>query len=120
MSLSPEECDLILTNALEHFGATNQIYKAIEELGELQVELLKHLKGVRDNGEDILNELADVLIMINQMIKLFGNEECEQVADWKLTRLKGLMKYSPNNDQLTAIKYKIAQNTRDLSELIGH
>lgn len=84
----------ICTQAVKHFGSDSQTLMCIEEMSELQKELCKHSRG-RNNCYDIAEEIADVQIMLEQMIILF---DCrESVEDWKIAklfRLKELM----NND----------------------
>ena len=77
--------------AVNHFGADSRILLAIEEMAELQKELCKHSRG-RDNYYNIAEEIADVQIMLEQLMILF---DCrETVEEWnfaKLMRLKELM-----------------------------
>jgi len=60
----------------------------MEEMSELQKELCKNSRG-KDNRLNIAEEIADVLIMLEQMVILY---DCaEQVEDWhkvKVARLK--------------------------------
>lgn len=73
--------------ALEKWGAQKQTTKLFEEMAELQKELCKNTFG-SDNQDQIAEEIADVTIMLEQMILL---HDCEQkVIAWrkyKLTRL---------------------------------
>ena len=64
-----------------------QIVVAIEELSELQKELCKHLRGKTD-GCNLVEEIADVQIMLEQMIILFGIEQStiDFVINQKLKR----------------------------------
>ena len=84
----------LCTQAVNHFGADSQTMMCIEEMAELQKELCKHSRG-RNNYYDIAEEIADVQIMLEQMIIL---HDCrDAVEDWKIAklfRLKELM----NND----------------------
>ena len=63
----------------EKYGDTQKIV-AIEELSELQKELTKDLRG-KGNKENIAQEIADVLIMIAQLIQIYDIEY--EVEDWK-------------------------------------
>ena len=49
-----------------------QIVVAIEELSELQKELCKHLRD-KTNMQNIIEEIADVVIMVEQLCIYFGN-----------------------------------------------
>ena len=61
---------------------------AIEEMSELTKELCKHFRG-RNNEEEIVDELADVTIMVEQLRLIFGVNDavCDQM-DVKMLRLK--------------------------------
>ena len=82
-----EKCSKILN----HFGTVNQMVKTIEECSELSVKIAKAIPNCNDlNGieiEQIEEEIADVLIMINQMIKLLSNQdEIDRIIEYKLNR----------------------------------
>ena len=55
---------------IKHYGAENQLNKAIEELGELSVELMRYKLG-NGNKEALTGEIADVLNMINQVVSIY-------------------------------------------------
>ena len=57
----------ILKDALYHFGYNHQSTKCIEEMSELIKEICKNKDG-QQNVEHIAEEIADVLITIDQMI----------------------------------------------------
>lgn len=68
---------------------------AIEELSELQKELCKSLRCA-DRGR-IAEEIADVQIMLDQMVMLFGcSEETEKWRADKIERLKIRMAAVPS------------------------
>jgi len=52
--------------ALEKWGAEAQTLMVFEEMSELQKELCKAARG-KDNKNDIAEEIADVIIMLEQM-----------------------------------------------------
>ena len=52
-------------NLIDEYGSL-QVIVAIEELGELQKELCKSLRG-KENKEHIIEEMADVYIMLEQI-----------------------------------------------------
>ena len=66
-----------------------QVVVAIEELSELQKELCKYLRGKGDI-RNIIEEIADVNIMIKQMIMLFEIEQSaiDFIINQKLERTK--------------------------------
>lgn len=73
--------------ALNTYGPEAQTLMVMEEMAELQKELCKHARGA-DNREHIAEEIADVEIMLDQMMVL---HECEDlVAGYKRHKLDRL------------------------------
>ena len=66
-----------------------QLIVAIEELSELQKELCKTLRG-NINKENIVEELANVLIMLDQLKIYFKieDDEIREMIDKKIERTK--------------------------------
>lgn len=60
-----------LKTIADHFGLQRQIDKGIEELNELILELCKARENVRLT-ENTTSEMADVIIMIIQLMYLGG------------------------------------------------
>ena len=78
----------ISKQALDHFGEINQLDKATEELAELIVALSKwRADRSVDNAIDVIDEIADVTIVIDQMRELFGRWECLEQTKHKQERL---------------------------------
>ena len=78
----------IYREALNRWGAEAQTLMVFEEMSELQKELCKHARG-RDNREAIAEEIADVKIMLEQMIILHDCEDMVEVHKFKkIHRLK--------------------------------
>lgn len=61
----------IMQCALYKYGAAAQTMMVFEEMSELQKELCKNARG-KDNKYLIAEEIADVQIMLEQMILLHG------------------------------------------------
>lgn len=81
--------DKICRAALEAFGERAQMTMAIEEMSELAKELCKRCRG-RDNVEAIAEEIADVEIMLQQMVMMFDCAgQVETFRRYKLERLAG-------------------------------
>ena len=73
--------------ALDTWGTNAQITMVFEEMSELQKELCKSLRG-KDNFDCISEEIADVLIMLEQMIVLYNcKDEVQRQKEYKLHRL---------------------------------
>lgn len=79
----------IAVKACETFDNKQQITKAIEEMAELSKELAKELN---DNGneDNIREEIADVMIMMEQMIFMFDFKN--EIAKWRENKLFKLAK----------------------------
>ncbi len=80
----------IIEQAVHHFGPKNQISKAIEEMSELTAELARFQndKGMNVN---IIEEIADVCIMVEQLKFIFGEELVNCHIGTKTRRLTLLM-----------------------------
>lgn len=73
-----------------------QIIKCVEEMSELTKELCKfvNIKNVNktiseENMDNISEELADVFIMLEQMLIFFGNkDDVERIINEKIERTK--------------------------------
>ena len=88
---------LLCKQAIMRFGKKNQMIVAIEELSELMKEITKHLRG-RDNKAEISEEMADVYIMLEQLIMIFDNDgEIRAQMRKKMKRLRDRMM---NDDEL--------------------
>ena len=76
---------------LQYYGLRHQKAKAIEELGELIVALQKDLLSGKDGlSQDVLEEIADVHIMIAQLLDDEGDRTTVSlIVDKKLKRQMG-------------------------------
>lgn len=76
------------------YGKEHQTFVAIEEMSELMKALTKNMRG-EHNRQDIVEELADVYIVLDQVMMMHGidlddvvrkmNEKAQRMAD----RLEG-------------------------------
>lgn len=78
--------------ALDTFGKVSQMFMAVEEMSELMKELSKNQRGAT-NLLELVEEIADVEIMLGQMKELF---HCEGAVEFrkkaKLARLERMIK----------------------------
>lgn len=82
----------ILCQALDTYGAAAQTLMVFEEMSELQKELCKHERG-KENIAAITEEIADVLIMLEQMMLLYScKESVKRYRDEKIKRLAERLK----------------------------
>ena len=80
-----ERCRTVYSKAINHWGESGQVTKAIEEMSELQKILCKHLiakrygdkKKVNELINQIKHEILDVSIMIDQLRLIFGISDDE-------------------------------------------
>ena len=80
----------ILIDAVNTFGARNQEDVAIEEMSELIKALIKHRRyNTPETSENILEEIADVVIMTCQLTVIHGFDE--KIVEEKINRLKQRM-----------------------------
>jgi len=69
-----------------YYGHESQTMIAIEEMSELIKELCKKQRGY-DRHKNITEEIADVSIMIEQLISLYDcKSEVSKMIDYKLER----------------------------------
>ena len=60
----------IYKDALDTWGENAQLDVAIEEMSELIKEIIKFKRGIGDNAH-MSEEIADVTIMLEQIIQMF-------------------------------------------------
>lgn len=72
-----------IAKILNHYGRQAQLNKAMEELAELAV-VIAH----EDRKENVLEELADVQVMAEQVRLMWGigEDELDRMIDYKVDR----------------------------------
>ena len=87
--------------AINKYSPTDQVNMALEECGEFIVAVNKYRRSTIDNHEqrktELCGEIADVIIMMEQMALMFGRGEVEKIMLIKLTRLEGRLKKVNDN-----------------------
>ena len=86
----------VLTNALYTYGGDTQVDMMIEEMSELTKAFLKQRRAQksgcqydRERVKAIVEEMADVYIVLLQMIRLFGAQSLfEEYVNDKMLRLR--------------------------------
>lgn len=86
----------ILEGAIAKYGEETQVVVAIEECGELIQALTKWLRmrrvGLACTGlllDNVVEEMADVSIMINQLALIFGDANYKEL--YKLEKLEEIV-----------------------------
>lgn len=82
----------VLNEAIETYGTDNQKVKCMEELSELSKEICKDIECIGDENH-IAEEIADSLIMIEQMILIYKNRDLvDKFIESKIERLKSRLR----------------------------
>lgn len=83
--------DKKLLQLIHHYGYDHQERKAVEEMSELTKELTK-IWNCKNESEQIIlidniqGEIADVYVMINQLMLLYGRDKIMSIAEHKVDR----------------------------------
>lgn len=80
----------ILKMIIEKYGKNKQVGQAIEEMAELTIELNKNINRNKDNETEIILEIADVQIMLAQLVMIYDidPEKLQGAVEYKLLRQK--------------------------------
>jgi len=74
--------------ATVEWGQPAQMLVAVEEMAELTKEIVKNLNRGKENEEEIIEELSDVIIMCLQLTEIYGGQKVEDMINKKLERFK--------------------------------
>lgn len=88
--MKQEVIDSVCEQAVTKYGPRAQVDMAIEEMAELANALMKDRRN-RATAEDIITEVADVLIMMNQLSFMLGRDKVRAEVERKIFRLIGRM-----------------------------
>ena len=75
--------------AKKTYGEHSQVAIAIEEMGELIAALSQHHFRGRGNKKAVVEEIADVMIVCEQLAHIYGRQDVDKMMDFKLNRLAG-------------------------------
>ena len=79
----------ILIKAINKWGKHAQLLMVLEEMSELQKEILKHINRGKDNLDEIIDDTADVEIMLDQLKYIFGiHDHVKERIPVKLDKVK--------------------------------
>lgn len=76
--------------ALAKWGEEAQFDQAVEECAEL-IAALKHFKRDRIDQQQVVDELADVALMVGQLSFMLGEDRVEKAIEAKLRKLNDLL-----------------------------
>ena len=82
----------IYREAIRKWGFETQIHIAVEEMAELTKALMKYLRRHQtDNFLNVVEEIADVEIILMQLNMLFDHHAIERIKREKLEHLEKLL-----------------------------
>ena len=84
--MSKNDEQKLYERAIKVWGKEPQMLQVIEEMSELIKEILKNVNRKKDNTAAIIEETADVEIMLGQLKCCYNIKE--QVAQYKAEKLK--------------------------------
>lgn len=75
---------------IRHYGNQHQLYKAAEELGELQTVVLQDANKKVISKMNVAEEIADVYIMAKQIELIYGldDRDIQPIIDYKMKRME--------------------------------
>lgn len=81
--------DYMLKEVADYYGKENQLHQLMEECCELAAEC-NHSVRKKSITVDLINEIADVEIMLAQIKYLYqiSDDDIEEMKDYKITRQK--------------------------------
>lgn len=80
----------VFKKTIKKWGNEAQYDQMIEECAEL-IAVLKHFKRGKVTESEVIDELADVVLMAHQLMFMFGEESVYRAIDKKLDKLRGLL-----------------------------
>lgn len=85
--------ETVIQKAIDTYGYDLQKQVAIEEMSELTKEICKDFRG-KQNRENIIEEIADVQIMLYQLMAMYNISDMELsiTLGLKITRLDERLK----------------------------
>ena len=84
--MEEKERKTIYRKLLAMNGYIGQMHVAIEEMAELTNALVKKERG-RATDDDVIGEIADVIICVEQLADIFGVNKVVEMKEAKLRRL---------------------------------
>lgn len=86
--MTEKQAIVVLCEAIHTYGRKCQMLVAVEEMAELTKEIMKRVNRDQCNNEELVEEVADVLIMMRQLQLILGEDTVNQAIGRKIIRLK--------------------------------
>lgn len=95
-SLSGAERMEIVERVAKHYGFTPQLDMMVEECGEMIVAI-NHYKRQRVSKQRLVEEFADIWIVLKQMGVFLDENNIAKIVDYKLRRVERVINELKNN-----------------------
>ncbi|OQY21742.1 MAG: antitoxin [Desulfobacteraceae bacterium 4572_35.2] len=84
------ELEQLYRSTVDVWGEQAQYDQAVEECAEL-IAALMHYRREKVDAQQVIDELADVTLMLGQLTWMFGKERVEEAVQRKRIKLDDLM-----------------------------
>jgi len=88
-----KELSKLYADCIDKWGPEAQLRQSQEECGELIIDINHYCRNRGTGLSEVIEEAADVFLMINQVMEVVGREEVMSMVDYKaqrtINRLKG-------------------------------
>jgi hypothetical protein len=93
ITFTPDQ-EKVFEDSIKTYGKDSQLTQTNEECTELSLAILKYKRAEKYSDaieifkrrSELLNEIADVIVMTQQCVLIFGIEEIQQEVNYKLRR----------------------------------
>jgi NTP pyrophosphatase (non-canonical NTP hydrolase) len=95
ITFTPDQ-EKVFTDAISVYGQESQLIQTNEEATELSLAILKYQREMKKmpydvdevwrRKQELISEIADVIVMTQQCLLIFGTEEIQQEVNFKLRR----------------------------------
>lgn len=105
--ITPSDWETIMDTSLKRDGDTKKLQIAQEELAELVQAISKYMREVPDSNMLVLEELADVTIVLSYVRQICGLslEDLVKAINIKLEREKNRLERIEKMDELYGVGY---------------
>lgn len=84
-----KEYEALFDKAIQRWGVSAQLLMVLEEMSESQKEILKNINRGKDNLDAIIDETADVEIMLAQLKHIYQiQKQVEERIPVKLAKVR--------------------------------
>jgi len=80
MEKTQKELDKLYKNCIETWGVEAQLRQAQEECAELIVAINHFLRNRKNSLREIVEETADVFLMVHQMMEIVGKDKVIEIV----------------------------------------